>query len=232
MATSYWGVDHGETVSKGFFETDVRPSQRKKSYNRPGVFNSRKDNTVGAAAGGGTGAALGWAAGSHMSGVRARPRELAAVGALGAGAGALAGAASYSKNSKSKRAVKLRTKIDSNWDKHQAKKNKKVSKADYGKPSGGRRVTAQAFGPFHGAVAGKPGKKIRATANQGIGNVGGYLGGGALGSAAGMLATRGRSPLASAGGGAVGSVGGWLAGGQAGVKRNQRKGYLKPQKVS
>jgi hypothetical protein len=99
-----------------------------------------------------------------------------------------------------------------------------------GKPSGKRRLTAQAFGGWHGAVAGKPGKKLRAFGNQTGGGLAGGYAGGAVGGGLAALATRGRSPLATQTGALTGSLAGGTAGLQAGLNRNQRKGYLKPEK--
>ena len=90
-------------------------------------------------------------------------------------------------------------------------------------PTAGRRVLASApiTAGFHPIVAGKKGKKLRATGNQ----WGGSILGSAAGQIGGAVATRGRSVTASS----LGGVGGMVAGQQAGLNRNQRKGYLKPQ---
>lgn len=73
-----------------------------------------------------------------------------------------------------------------------------------------RRVLASApiTSTFHPIVAGKSGKKLRATGNQWGGSMAGTLAGSVVGGRAGGL------------------VGG-VAGSQAGLNRNQRKGYLK-----
>lgn len=103
-----------------------------------------------------------------------------------------------------------------------------ISKADPANPqpkaSAGRLVAGGAFGGLHGAVAGKKGKKLRATGNA----AGGALGGGIVGGGAAALATRGRSLGAMQLGQSAGAVSGAIAG----TRRNQRKGYLKPQGVS
>jgi hypothetical protein len=82
---------------------------------------------------------------------------------------------------------------------------------------------------IHGAVSGKKGKKVRASANEGLGaGVGGTVGAGLTGAAIG-LATRGRASLPTLmGAGALGGAAGGVAGGQMGYKRNKRKGYLRP----
>lgn len=88
------------------------------------------------------------------------------------------------------------------------------------KPSGGRRALA-AYNPgLHSIVAGKKGKKLRSYGNEAGGSALGALAGGG----AGLLASR-KNPIPLA----VGAVGGSIAGSQAGLNRNQRKGYLKPE---
>jgi len=107
-----------------------------------------------------------------------------------------------------------------------------ISKADdkYGgnkAPTGGRRAAAYAFGPFHSAVAGKKGKKLRATGNQIGGSVGGAIGGQIGGAALGALT---RKPAIMHGTAQAGGLAGGIGGSQLAVNRNQRKGYYKPQK--
>lgn len=85
--------------------------------------------------------------------------------------------------------------------------------------SGGRRALAYMGGPFHGAIAGKSGKKLRAGGNEAIGILGGNVAGSAAGSALG--GTRGA---------AIGGLAGAVSGSQMAQNRNQRKGYLKPEK--
>lgn len=102
----------------------------------------------------------------------------------------------------------------------------------HGAPSGGRRALAYYGGPIHPAVAGKKGKKLRATGNTYGGAVGGAVGGQVAGGVAGAglrVATRGRAggPLA---GKAIGGITGGVTGSQLGVNRNQRKGYYKPER--
>lgn len=96
-----------------------------------------------------------------------------------------------------------------------------LSKADRDKRqySAGRTAAAATFGGYHGAVAGRKGKKVRATANEAVGSLLGTYGGGA----AGMLLAR-KNPLAGA---MVGAGVGGAGGAVAGLRRNQRKGYLK-----
>jgi hypothetical protein len=77
--------------------------------------------------------------------------------------------------------------------------------------SGGRDVAAAAFPGWHGAIAGKKGRKVRAFANEAVGAT--------LGGAAGSVI----------GGPIVGGAGA-MAGGFAGGRRNQKKGHLKPVK--
>lgn len=106
-----------------------------------------------------------------------------------------------------------------------------ISKADsdrYGKhgaPTTGRRLAGHFFPGWHGAVAGKKGKKLRSTGTE----VGGAVGGSIVGGAAGHALTRG-------GGGKVGAavrsgvgLGTAIGGSQLAVNRLQRKGYYKKQ---
>lgn len=85
--------------------------------------------------------------------------------------------------------------------------------------SGGRDVTAAVFPGWHGAVAGKKGRKVRSFANETAGTVLGGTGGAIVGGAL----TGGRATGVGAGVGA-------MAGSVAGSRRNQKKGYLKPIK--
>ena len=103
-----------------------------------------------------------------------------------------------------------------------------ISKADtkYGKsgpPSPERRTQGAIWNYLapgsHGLAAGKRGKKIRAATNEGGGVVIGGVAGGLVGSK--LSLGRARVPLAAATG---------IAGGQLGLNRNQRKGYLKPER--
>lgn len=106
-----------QPIAKSVFETNIKPSERKHSYNRPPVFNSRKENAAANAVGGAVGGATGGAIGARLGGVRIRPREAALYGAAGAVGGALGGGLSYNKGSKSARANKLRSGADSRWTK-------------------------------------------------------------------------------------------------------------------
>lgn len=106
-----------------------------------------------------------------------------------------------------------------------------VSKADdkFGgnkKPTTGRYASAYFTGGLHGAVAGKSGKKLRATGNEVFGQSGGGYAGQLAG---GVLSAASKGKIKAAGAGnALGAAGG-VAGSVLGVNRNQRKGYLKPQ---
>lgn len=111
-----------------------------------------------------------------------------------------------------------------------------IEKADEPKASAGRYAAGYLFPGWHGAVAGKKGKKARAAGNE----LGGSLLGTAAGGGAGYGAYRAlasgkiRDPRAAI---AVSGLGGVLgyglpaAGAVLGVKRAQRKGYYKPQDV-
>lgn len=85
--------------------------------------------------------------------------------------------------------------------------------------SGGRDVAAAVFPGWHGAIAGKKGRKLRSFGNETAGTIIGGAAGGVVGGAL----TGGRALGAGAGVGA-------MAGSVAGSRRNQRKGHLKPIK--
>jgi hypothetical protein len=109
-----------------------------------------------------------------------------------------------------------------------------ISKADdkYGKhgaPSAGRRATAHFFPGWHGAIAGKKGKKLRSGASQVGAGIGGSVAGQLAGGALGAAATRGRSVGAVHGAATVGGLGGAVTGSQLNLNRLQRKGYLKKE---
>lgn len=89
-----------------------------------------------------------------------------------------------------------------------------------GEASPGRIYTAASFPAIHGAVAGKPGHKLRAAVNEG----GGAALGGLAGTAAGMALSRGRfAPSAAALG-----AGGGTFGALMGLQHNVKQGHLKP----
>lgn len=85
--------------------------------------------------------------------------------------------------------------------------------------SGGRDVAAAAFPGWHGAIAGKKGRKLRSFGNE----VAGTALGGAAGGIVGGALTGGRATGVGIG---VGS----MAGSVAGSRRNQKRGHLKPIK--
>jgi hypothetical protein len=123
---SYWGIDHGDEISKADpFETKTRPSQRKHSMNRQAVNNSRGENArnagVAGAIGGGVGSSWGVHRGIKRVGAPYKVRNfkgfVGTMAAAGAAGGASAGALTLNKNSKGKRATKIRSKIDSRWEK-------------------------------------------------------------------------------------------------------------------
>ena len=93
-----------------------------------------------------------------------------------------------------------------------------ISKAQQ-QPSTGRYITAHVAPGIHGAVAGKPGKKLRAAGSE----LGGSFVGGAAG-VGGAIALR-RSPLLAEGV----AAGGGIAGSMLGTQHAQKRGYYKPQ---
>jgi hypothetical protein len=96
----------------------------------------------------------------------------------------------------------------------------RISKADEKKATGGRIATGAIVSGWHGAAAGKKGKKLRAMGNE----VGGSALGSAAGSTLGAVVSRGKSTGALAG-----SMIGSYAGGAGGTVRAQRMGHYKPQ---
>lgn len=99
----------------------------------------------------------------------------------------------------------------------------RISKADkhHGtlQASPGRLATGALLGPYHGLVAGRKGRKLRAAGNELGGSMIGSVAGGAL---AGAL-SRGK---ASSAGALIGNYGG----GAAGTERAQRMGHYKPER--
>lgn len=115
-----------------------------------------------------------------------------------------------------------------------AKKGKKVGlfsgleKKEQPRPSRGRQLTGVAFPGLHGAVAGKPGKKLRAAGNE----YGGSLAGSFAGSLAGQAATlHAKSPITRGLVASAGALGGAVEGSRRGVLRAQRKGQYKKEPV-
>ncbi len=97
-----------------------------------------------------------------------------------------------------------------------------ISKAERKQPkaSAGRLAAGTAFGPYHGVVAGKKGKKLRAAGNQ----FGGTLAGGVDGSVAGSIVGRGNPTVTG-----LAANAGALTGAYKGTKAAQRKGYFKKE---
>lgn len=97
-----------------------------------------------------------------------------------------------------------------------------------GTPSGGRYAAGYMFGPFHGAVAGRKGKKLRAAGSQLGYSLGGTAAGTALGGAI-SGAAHGKAGLAA--GSLIGTAGA-VGGSMYGTRRNQRLGRYKPEATS
>lgn len=113
---------------------------------------------------------------------------------------------------------------------HWKKPGSGVSKANSkGNASFGRHVATQAFPGVHGAVAGRPGKKLRSAVTEAGTGIGGGVAGGAVGGAVGALVTRGRPAGAAIGGVVGGQAGGrgWLA---HQTNRNNKLGRYTGQK--
>ena len=101
-----------------------------------------------------------------------------------------------------------------------------ISKADddapqYPRSSTGRKITASALPGAHAAVAGRRGRKVRASSREYFTALGGSLPGGVVSAVARKPAIR-RSAR-------VTQIGGGIWGAQHGNEINQRKGYLKPE---
>jgi len=245
MTTSYWGVEHGDTVSK--------------AYGQPQQRRNRDSKAAGVAAGLGgymAGAEIGSTAanygrgGKTSGGIKGAYKAKQRIGNAGAvrnvrsTQNALMGGA--------KPVDALKSGVSAQWKTPgfmrtakggvagglatgglayaglQQARRKPVAKAEkskygkYGPPSPDRRMAAGAANYLlpgsHGAVAGRRGKKLRAFGNEGGGQVLGALAGGGAGAAIGG---RFAAPVGLAGA---------VTGGQMGLNRNQRKGYLKPEK--
>ena len=93
----------------------------------------------------------------------------------------------------------------------------------------GRAVAATALGAYHAPFAAKKGKKLRSTGRVVGEGFAGSFGGGALGSMAGLAATRGRSAAAPTVGAHLGSTAGVIGGTYHGFRENNKRGYYKKQ---
>lgn len=102
-----------------------------------------------------------------------------------------------------------------------SKAQQQPQKASSGRLAAG--VAGNYFTPgIHGAVAGRKGKKLRSFGNEALGTIGGGFAGGFIGGATAKLhGGRLMKPL---------GIGGTAGGAIAGTSRNQKKGYLKPEK--
>jgi hypothetical protein len=98
----------------------------------------------------------------------------------------------------------------------------RISKAERKPASGGRTAAGMLFPGYHGALVGKPGKKLRSVGNE----LGGNIGGGLVGATAGRLIAR-KNPAV---GTMIGAQAGGLTGGGLGTRRAHRRGYYKPER--
>lgn len=104
----------------------------------------------------------------------------------------------------------------------------KADKPSSGGASIGRHAATQVFPGWHGAVAGRKGKKLRSFGTEAGTTIGGGLGGGAVGAGIGALATKGK-PVGAMVGGMLGAQAGgrtWLA---HQTTRNNKLGRYKKQ---
>lgn len=133
---SYWGVDHGDSVSKAWGQSDRKPSERTGRY-RPMMMNSRKENAkVGATSMGTSFGALGAGLGAAFGGrgIGARAKSAGILGGAGAAAGGAYGAAlgAASPNKNTPNAKKFVNHADRVWGNQQKfKAAKKSAKKDY-----------------------------------------------------------------------------------------------------
>lgn len=104
-------------------------------------------------------------------------------------------------------------------DQYRVKKRGTTVAKNENKASTGRLVAGATLGPYHGLVAGKKGRKLRAAGNE----FGGAVAGNAAGALVGGALSRGKLT-------AAGSVAGTYGGAAAGTARAQRMGHFKPQK--
>lgn len=102
-----------------------------------------------------------------------------------------------------------------------------VSKKKEQKASDGRLLLGTVAPGWHGAIAGKKGRKIRAVANEAGGS---FLGAGVGGSAGAALGAATRKPGAAIAGYTLGSHAGGYTGAFMGTKRAQRMGHFKPER--
>lgn len=109
-----------------------------------------------------------------------------------------------------------------------SKAKKKDKYNGHGAPTAGRRVMAHLGGPFHGAVAGKKGKKLEASVIQAGGGLGGSIAGQSAGALTGLALGRGNPTAATIGAG-LGGAAGAITGNQMALNYNQRSGKLKRQ---
>lgn len=105
----------------------------------------------------------------------------------------------------------------------------KPKKPQTAQPSAGRRFLASAFPAPHAAIAGRKGKKLRATGNATVGTIAGGYGGALAGAGMGALLSRGKNPAALSSGAIGGAYAGGVGGSQMALNRNQRKGYMKKE---
>lgn len=98
------------------------------------------------------------------------------------------------------------------------------------KYSTGRAAAATFFGPYHSAVAAKPGKKLRATGRTLGHSLAGGVGGATGGAALGAIATRGKNPAAPIISGQVGGQAGSATGAYTGFRANNKRGRYKVEK--
>jgi hypothetical protein len=99
-----------------------------------------------------------------------------------------------------------------------------------GNASVGRHIVTSQFAGIHGAVAGRPGHKLHAAANEFGSSVGGRVGGGLIGAGIGAAVTRGRGGGALTGAGLGQMAGRYTAVGLQTNRNNKRGLYTAQQK--
>lgn len=91
------------------------------------------------------------------------------------------------------------------------------------KASSGRLVLGGMFPGFHGVVAGKKGRKLRAAGNEAVGGMAGGVAGATIGGIAGAAT---RNPRIATGASNIGTI----AGSIAGTQRAQSRGHYTKQR--
>lgn len=124
-------------------------------------------------------------------------------------------------------ALRMQSKVKKNDDPFELEQTAIAKAANKNESTTGRKVTAALFPGYHGAIAGKKGRKVKAFGNEYLRAAGGGMAGQVAGAGLGAAVTRGKSQGAMLGGAVAGGMGGSATGAVIGNNVNQRKGHLK-----